>query len=210
MGRRRAPTLTSLVRNNGNLQSNPGRAPSKRQHFLPPFAPPPCFISALALGLIIGSGAAAGDPGGCTPTGSNLTCTGTVTNPSAFTPSSDFTVDIGTTTPTVSPAYITQGSGFAGIKINAGNFGGTVSMTTGSTISVASGSGTVSGARTAGISLLRVTGRCTQRSHTARRSFQAHRMYICSVTRVIGSSRRYMLRQARSSSQALPTNGALW
>ncbi len=142
MGRTRAPTLTSLVRSNGNCKLNSGPGLATPRHFLPSFAPPSCFISALALSLVIGNGAATADSGACTPTGSNLTCTGTVTNPSAFTPTSDFTVDIGTKTPTVSPAYITQGSGFAGIKINAGNFGGTVSMTTGSTISVESGSGT--------------------------------------------------------------------
>ncbi len=137
MSRRHAPTL-DLVRNAGKLKRHLSLKPSRRRPF--GLAAPPCFISALALSLIIGSGAAAGQ-GGCDATGSNLTCTGTVSNPSAFTPSSDFTVDVGTTTPTDVTADITQDSGFAGIKINAGNFGGTVSMTTGSTISVEAGSG---------------------------------------------------------------------
>lgn len=107
------------------------------------FAPPACFISALALGLVIGGGATAGAPGSCTSSvpGVDLTCTGTVTNPSAFTATSAFAIRIGTTTPTVSTAEITQGSGFAGIKINAGDHGGTVNMTTGSSIFVQAGSG---------------------------------------------------------------------
>ncbi|AGK57503.1 outer membrane autotransporter barrel domain-containing protein [Hyphomicrobium denitrificans 1NES1] len=100
------------------------------------FAPPACFISALALGLIVGGSAAVGQPGGCTSSvpGVDLTCTGIVTNPSPFTATSEFTVDIGTTTPTVSPATITQGSGFAGIEINAEDHGGSVNMTMGSSI----------------------------------------------------------------------------
>ena len=108
------------------------------------FSPPACFISALALGLVIGGGAAVGDPSGsCTSSvpGVDLTCTGTVINPSAFTATSDFTVDIGTTTPDVVPAEIEQDSGFAGIKINAGNHGGSVTMTEDSSIAVDAGSG---------------------------------------------------------------------
>jgi len=104
------------------------------------FAPPACFVSALALGLVIGGGTAAASCTSSVP-GVDLTCTGTVINPSAFTATSAFAVNIGTITPTVSPAEITQGSGFAGIKINAGNNGGSVDMTSGSSIQVAAGSG---------------------------------------------------------------------
>lgn len=105
-------------------------------------APPASFISALALGLIVGGGAAVGDPGSCSSTvaGVDLTCTGTVSNPSAFTANSTFNVEIGATSPTAWPAEITQNSGFAGIKINAGNNGGSVTMTEGSSIHVQTGS----------------------------------------------------------------------
>ena len=55
----------------------------KRYGLSAALAPPVCFISALALTLVIGSVGAAADPGGCTSTvpGVDLTCTGTVVIP---------------------------------------------------------------------------------------------------------------------------------
>jgi hypothetical protein len=107
------------------------------------FAPPACFISALALGLVIGGGATAGAPGSCASSvaGVDLTCTGAVNNQAAFTATSAFAVHIGTTTPTVSTAEITRSTDAPGIKINAGNNGGSFTLTNGSSIQVQSGSG---------------------------------------------------------------------
>lgn len=142
MGSKRAPTL-HLFRNGGTKNIGRRAWSHRRDGYGPSFAPPPSFVSALALGMIIGSGSVLSEPAGsCNATANSLTCTGSVTNPSAFSPTGDFTVDIGTTTPTDTPAHIEQSNGFAGIKINAGDFGGTISMTTGSTISVAAGPGT--------------------------------------------------------------------
>ena len=141
MGRRSASTHDRFTFKSRTLNH---RTDYRASCWLSCFAPPACFVSALALGLIAGGGVAVGDPGGsCTSSvpGVDLTCTGIVSNPSAFTANSDFTVNIGTTTPTISPATITQGSGFAGIKINAGDHGGTVDMTNGSSIGVLAGSG---------------------------------------------------------------------
>jgi hypothetical protein len=93
----------------------------------------------LALGLIIGGNSAAGAIGGCISTvaGVELTCVGQANNPDAFTAASDFTVNIGTTTPN-DPAEITRDntSDHAGLKIDGGGFGGTINMTRGSSITV--------------------------------------------------------------------------
>lgn len=142
MGSKRAPTL-HLFRNSRTKNTDRRAQSHRRNAHGPSFAPPPSFISTLALSMIVGGGSVLAQPSGsCNATGNSLTCAGSVTNPSAFSPTGDFTVDIGTTTPTDTPAHIEQGNGFAGIKINAGDFGGTISMTTGSTISVAAGPGT--------------------------------------------------------------------
>jgi hypothetical protein len=144
MCRRRASTRDRSVLNPRDIKSLPFEQPSAGHKRLLSFAPPVSFISVFALGLIVGGGVAAGDAGGsCTSSvpGVDLTCTGIVNNPNAFTALSDFTVNIGTITPTVSPATITQNSGFAGIKINAGDHGGDVAMTNGSSIQVEAGSG---------------------------------------------------------------------
>ncbi len=107
----------------------------KRYGFSAAFAPPVCFISALALTWVIGGVGAAANSGGCTSTvpGVDLTCTGTVVNPAAFTATSDFNVNIGTTTPD-DPATITRTSDNAGLKINAGDHGGVIDMSTGSSM----------------------------------------------------------------------------
>lgn len=106
MGSKRAPTF-DLFGNNTGIACD--ARPYRRNVRGPAFAPPPSFISVLALSMIIGSGSAlASPPGSCNSTGTSLTCTGSVTNPSAFSPAGDFTVDIGTTTPTDVPAHIQQ------------------------------------------------------------------------------------------------------
>lgn len=100
MGSKRAPTL-HLFRNGGTKNIGRRGWSHRRNVHGPSFAPPPSFVSALALGMIIGSGSVLSDPSGsCNATANSLTCTGSVTNPSAFSPTGNFTVDIGTTTPT--------------------------------------------------------------------------------------------------------------
>lgn len=64
MDRKRASALNRVGRNRDNGKSALRRWLLKQRNFQP-FAPPPCFISALALSLIIGSGMpVAADPSG--------------------------------------------------------------------------------------------------------------------------------------------------
>ena len=90
----------------------------KRYGFSAALAPPVCFISALALTWVIGGVGAAADSGGCTSTvpGVDLTCTGTVVNPAAFTATTDFNVNIWATTTPDDPATITRTSDNAGLQ----------------------------------------------------------------------------------------------
>lgn len=137
MGRRDLSTRRHFVK--ANTAEHRG-APHA---LLPSFTPPACFISALALGLVIGGGVKDAQAAGCTSSvaGVDLTCTGSVSNQTAFTATSAFAVHLGTTYPTVSPTSITQSTNAPGIKINAGNYGGSITMTNGSSIQVQSGSG---------------------------------------------------------------------
>ncbi|SFV34641.1 autotransporter domain-containing protein [Hyphomicrobium facile] len=63
MDRKRASALQRLGRNRNDGQSGIGRWLPQRRHFQQ-FAPPHCFISALALSLMVGSGVVAADPTG--------------------------------------------------------------------------------------------------------------------------------------------------